>query len=247
VFPYFPQPQIRIGPVTVHAFGVLVVCGVLAGRAMILRRAARQGLSARTADRLCLWMLVCGFIGAHLYKALYEPRAILRDWTGIASFGGVLGGLLGGAWWMQRQRMPRAERFQLLDIFAFCFPFAWAFGRLGCTLAHDHPGVLTTSWLAVRFPRGARYDLGLIELMFTLPLAAVFLVLDRKPRPPGLFFGLLWILYGGFRLWLDTLHEAPTRYFGVTLDQIGGILGILVGLWVAGRQIKPGYPALRPR
>jgi phosphatidylglycerol:prolipoprotein diacylglycerol transferase len=240
VFPYFPQPQIRIGPVTLHAFGVLVLCGVFIGRTMILRRAARLGLSAQTADRLCLCMLVCGFIGAHLYKALYEPRGILRDWAGIASFGGLLGGLLGGVWWMWRQRMPRAERIQLLDIFAFCFPFAWAFGRLGCTLAHDHPGVLTTSWLAVRYPEGARYDLGLIELMFTLVLAVLFLVLDRKPRPPGLFFSLLWILYGGFRIWLDTLHEEPIRYFGVTPDQFGGMAAVVWGGLLACSRLSAG-------
>ena len=242
MLPYFPQPQIRIGPVTLHAFGGLVICGIFTGRAMIVRRAARIPLPARTVDRLCLWILICGFVGAHLYKALYDPSRIWNDWTGIASFGGVFGGLLAAIWWMRHLRMSRPQCFRLLDNFAFVFPFAWAFGRLGCTLAHDHPGVLSTSWLAVRYPTGARYDLGLIELMFTLLLALVFLALDRKPRPVGLFFSLLWILYGGFRIWLDTLHEEPIRYFGVTLDQAGGIFAILIGVLGA---VTPEYPALR--
>jgi prolipoprotein diacylglyceryltransferase len=47
---------------------------------------------------------------------------------------------------------------RLLDTAAFAVPFAAALGRLGCALAHEHPGRLSKSWLAVRYPGGARYD-----------------------------------------------------------------------------------------
>jgi phosphatidylglycerol:prolipoprotein diacylglycerol transferase len=101
-------------------------------------------------------------------------------------------------------------------------------GRLGCTLAHDHPGLPSTSWIAVRFPEGPRYDLGLIEFLFLIALTAAFYFLDRRPRPVGFYFGLYGVMYGGFRIWLDTLHIQPMRFYG-------GMAGVVIGLlgWTA--------------
>jgi prolipoprotein diacylglyceryltransferase len=44
----------------------------------------------------------------------------------------------------------------------------------------------------------------------------------------GFFFGLYGVVYGGFRIWLDTLHVQPARFYG-------GMAGVLVGLlgWAA--------------
>ncbi len=55
-----------------------------------------------------------------------------------------------------------------------------------------------------------------------------FRLLDRKPRPVGFYLGLYGVVYGGFRIWLDTLHVQPGRFYG-------GMLGVLVGLlgWAA--------------
>jgi prolipoprotein diacylglyceryltransferase len=39
----------------------------------------------------------------------------------------------------------------------------------------------------------------------------------------GFFFGLFGVVYGGFRIWLDTLHVQPARFYG-------GAAGVLVGL-----------------
>jgi len=36
-----------------------------------------------------------------------------------------------------------------LDVIAYVFPFAWAIGRLACTVAHDHPGTLTAFPLGI--------------------------------------------------------------------------------------------------
>jgi len=48
------------------------------------------------------------------------------------------------------------------DLVASAFPLSWVFGRSGCSLAHDHPGMLSNAWFAVQYPGGGRFDLGLI-------------------------------------------------------------------------------------
>jgi phosphatidylglycerol:prolipoprotein diacylglycerol transferase len=87
------------------------------------------------------------------------------------------------------------------------FPVGWVFGRTGCATAHDHPGVLSDSWLAVQYPGGGRFDLGLLELLLTIPLMLAFLWLARKPRPWGFFLALGCTTYAPLRFALDFLRE----------------------------------------
>src|SRR3954451_16403394 len=214
MIPYIPPPVWHFGPFTVTAFSVLAAVAILSARRSILRRAVRQGIYREEMDALCGVMLVAGFAGAYVAKAvlsdvaafLADPTLALRTSGGIRSLGGLAGGFLGGIVYLcVRGRSPFAM-LRRLDVIAYCLPFAWMLGRLGCALAHDHRGLWTDSWIAVRFPEGARYDLGLVEFLFLIGLAALFRWLDRSRRPAGFFFGLYGVTYGLFRVWLDTLH-----------------------------------------
>jgi prolipoprotein diacylglyceryltransferase len=94
------------------------------------------------------------------------------------------------------------------------FVLPWMIGRLGCALAYDHRGFASTSWIAVNFPEGPRYDLGLIEFLFLIVMGIGFKLLDRRPRQVGFFVGLYGVVYGGFRIWLDTLRQQPNGFYG---------------------------------
>ena len=97
MIPYFAQPELRLGPLTIHAFGVLVACALLVGMRIVRRRAAAQGLPDREVGRFLSWVLIGGFVGAHLVDRLvYFPRgtmadpfSLLRFWESLSSFGGV--------------------------------------------------------------------------------------------------------------------------------------------------------------
>ena len=125
------------------------------------------------------------------------------------------------------RRVSWSETFRMLDIMAFAMPFAFASGRLGCFLVHDHHGLPSDSWIAVQFPDGPRFDLGLIACLFLIPVSALFLLLDRKPRRAGFFLGLYGILYGGFRIWLDTLHIQPMRFYEGSALVLIGVLSLI--------------------
>jgi phosphatidylglycerol:prolipoprotein diacylglycerol transferase len=145
--------------------------------------------------------------------------------------------LLAGAIALLRFRRQNTRRMHRhLDAAATAFPFAWILGRTGCFLSRDHPGRFTTSWLGVEYPDGVRYDLGLIEALFTGALIAA-LPLTRR-WPAGVRTGSLLSAYGLFRYLLDRLHTDPPRYSGWTVDEISAVLVFAFGLSICALAVS---------
>ena len=254
MIPYFEQPNLHLGPITIHAFGVLVALGILLAFRLIRRRAARLGLDGALAERLAVNMVVVGFICAHVFDRIaYFPRDVLARpwsllfiWESISSFGGFLGATFVAVWFVRRQSEPGLG-WRYLDLIAWAFPAAWLLGRSGCALAYDHPGYATTFFLAQRYSdHVVRHNLGLYEALCTLPLVVIFQWLGRsKPRPPGYFVGLLALVYAPIRFLLDTLRWDDARYFGFTPGQYGSVVLAVVGFMILLRASRP-KPAPRP-
>jgi phosphatidylglycerol:prolipoprotein diacylglycerol transferase len=241
MIPYYPQPVLHLGRFEIHAFGVMAALGVVIGGRTILLRAHRRGVLAQEMFQFCATIYLCALVGAVVSKIVLDnypaffldPIHAIRANLGFRSIGGIIGGLLGGVLWCRLRRLTLFESFRRLDLVAYAIPLGWMFGRLGCTLAHDHRGLASTSWIAVNFPEGPRYDLGLIEFLFLVAMVIAFKILDRRPHPVGFYFGLYGVVYGGFRIWLDTLHLQPMRFYG-------GAVGVLIGLlgWAAMRTFR---------
>ena len=56
-------------------------------------------------------------------------------------------------------------------------------------------------------------------------MSAVFLILDRQPRPVGFFTGLVGVMYGGIRICVGAFTDQPLRF-------LGGSISVLIGLLV---------------
>jgi len=265
VIPFFEQPTLPLGPVTLHAFGALVGAALIAGSAIVVRRCRATGLDPERGGDMAIYAIVAGFVAAHLYAVFaYYPRDVLRDpllllkvWENISSFGGFVGGIF-GVWLFFRVRTPGlsgGEKWKYFDAAAFAMPFAWTIGRLACTVAHDHPGTVTTFPLGVslaspearayiasyyeaagrlaelpppeQLARMAFHDLGWYEFLYTLfVMVPAFLLLDRKARQPGFYAIAFLFLYVPARFALDFLRIADVRYFGLTPAQYAGIAGL---------------------
>ncbi len=232
MIPYIAPPSLELGPVSIPAFTLLALTAVVVGFEIVVRRAPRIGLEANEVASLVGWTILMGLLASHAIdtlayypeRAVRDPLELLRIWNGMSSFGGMLGGVGTASFLMWRRGWSRDKRLTFIDGLAFAFPFAWIFGRLGCALAHDHLGVASSHFLAVRFPQGPRLDLGLLELLVTLPIAALFLALDRKPRRPPFFLGLFFAIYGPIRFALDALRVQDVRYLGWTPGQYASIV-----------------------
>jgi phosphatidylglycerol:prolipoprotein diacylglycerol transferase len=257
VFGNFPETAVTLKP-----FGLLVALGAYTGTVAALRQARRLGASDRAVLSFTGFVAVSSFVFAHVLDAVFyypdevmdDPWLLVRLWEGLSSFGGFVGAFVGAIAWRLHYK---AELLPYADIVASAFPVSWTFGRLGCTIAHDHPGVFSDFFLAVKYPDGGRHDLGFYELLITVPLAAAFLVLRRKPRPWGFYGGVMCTYYAPLRFFLDFLRERPdsvapglfgsgdARYLGLTPAQWACLPLFSLGVVLLVRMRKAGH-ALPP-
>src|SRR5688572_6172816 len=151
---------------------------MIVGMRFVRRRAAGDGLEPMVADRMVTWILIGGFIGAHLVdrliyfpgETLADPISLLKFWDGLSSFGGFVGAVAGALLFFRRERS--LPRWRYLDAVAYGFPFGWIFGRLGCTVALDHPGKPTDFFLGQKSgphpDSPVIHNLGFEEALYTM-------------------------------------------------------------------------------
>lgn len=242
MFPYVPHPTLDLGVYRIEAFSVLVVIAIVVQFQITLRRAPRVGIDRKTASSLVGWAIALGLVGAHVFDVLaYTPEKLAENplvlfavWDSLSSFGGMLGGLLGIYLVMRAKHMSAAAMLRFFDVLIYALPFTLAVGRLGCALQHDHLGIASAHWLAVRFPDGPRFDLGLLEFLYVSGMAAVFALLGRKARPDGFYIGLFFALYGPVRFAMDSLRILEARYAGWTPGQFLSVAATAIGLGILG-------------
>jgi phosphatidylglycerol:prolipoprotein diacylglycerol transferase len=264
VIPYFNIDRLpSIGPLKIHVFGILVACGILYGSKLTQDRGRELGLTNEKVGSMITTILVSGFIFSHIfdvfaYQMSGETPTLgqwLNPFSGISSFGGfagALGGLFGWCHYHKEKVMKYA------DSLGYGLAAGWAFGRAGCFTAHDHPGRLTEFFLAVKYPGGARHDLGLYEFIWAFCVASLFAVMKRRGNQPlGIYVAILTTAYAPVRFGLDFLratdvHGADPRYFGLTPGHYSSIAVMVAGLflcrWVAkhGREQNPADAAPAP-
>lgn len=247
-----------VGEVAVQPFGILAATGILVGAHIAERRAKARGIPEGAVADLLLHAVPLGLVTAYLLNAVFydpeslqdlfrDPGLLLDRYLGLSSYGGFLGGILGALVWQRRRRMSLLKAG---DAVAYAFPAGWFFGRTGCFLVHDHPGVVSDFPLAVDdyWLQGVpRHDLGLYEALWSLAAFVLFVALGRRARPEGFFLAWLPLIYAPVRFFLDFLREGPdvggdVRYLGLTPGQYCSLVLLFVGLALAFRVRRGSSP-----
>jgi phosphatidylglycerol:prolipoprotein diacylglycerol transferase len=206
----------RIGPFTLHAYGVFVAMAFLMGIGLALKEARRVGEDPNKVLDLAFYMLIASIIGSRiLYVLVNWPMfkddllEIFRLWHGgLVFYGGFIGAVLTALWYM---RLKGLLLWKTADILAPSIAFGQFVGRIGCFFAGCCYGKVCELPWAVTFthpeslaPKGVPLHPtqlygSLIALLIFLTLTA----LKRIKKFEGTLFWTYVLLYGMARSVLE--------------------------------------------
>jgi prolipoprotein diacylglyceryl transferase len=249
-----PSPSsgaLTIGPLSIHAYGLMIAIGVIAAVWLLGRRLEQRGEGTREdASAIAVWAVTAGVIGSRLYHVATDWDSfkddlgrIPRIWEGgLGIPGGILFGALGGAWAFKRRGIPAAVG---LSAAAPSLALAQAIGRLGNWWNQELFGKPTDLPWALRVdadkvpagyaPGTTFHPTFLYEMLWNLALCVVLLRIDRQFKlRPGRLFAIYVVGYAIGRFWIEGLRIDPAHAAGgLRLNQwVALIVGAIAALYL---------------
>jgi len=234
---------VQIGPLVLRWYGVMIGIAVIVGVYVGAREAQRRGIVMDDAINLATWAVVCGFIFARLFHVLddlpyymADPiRIVLVNQGGMAIYGGLFGGVLGGFIYARRHGLPVGK---LADAAAPAMILGQAIGRVGCFFNGDHQGTVANVPWATMYtnPNTLVPDFGVprhptqvYEGLFDLALFGVIWFLRKRIHVDGVLFWIYAALYSLGRFWISFLRIDADFAFGLKEAQIASLVVFMVG------------------
>ncbi len=249
-----PRTGLKLGPLELRAYGVMIALGVLAAVWLSQRRWAARGGNPEQISRIALWAVPAGLIGARLYHVITDWRRFQSDgwldalaiWKGgLGIPGGMAAGILVGLWMVRRQRMNRGEAIAAV---VPALPLAQAIGRLGNWFNQELFGSPTDLPWGLEIDeahRPAQYlDVGtfhptfLYEAAWNLLLCALLVHLDRRRirrSVPTLVTDPSRVSRPGSLLAVYACGYGLGRLWieAVRIDHASLLLGVRVNIWMS--------------
>lgn len=132
------EPLIRIGPISIYLFGLMIAIGVLVSLYLFLKAAKKQGFDDKQLIDGVILSFIGGVIGARIvYILVYNPsyyfsnplEVFFLHKGGLSIHGGLIGGLLVGLIFLKKKKLPV---WKTLDIAAPFIILAQGISRIGC-------------------------------------------------------------------------------------------------------------------
>lgn len=229
-----PSPSngvFHIGPLAIHAYGLMIALGVIAAVWLAGRRLEAAGTGTREQmSSIAVWAVIAGILGARVYYILTdksepwrEPGRWLKIWNGgLGIPGGLIAGTLVGVWAAKRKGVSMSG---LLTAAAPAIPLAQAIGRWGNWFNQELFGRPTTlPWgLEIddrHLPAG--YESGtlfhptfLYESLWNVGLCLLLLQIDKRMSlRPGRLMAVYVAGYSVGRFWVEGLRIDPANSGG---------------------------------
>ncbi|OAB87176.1 prolipoprotein diacylglyceryl transferase [Janibacter melonis] len=249
-----PSPEVgawSIGPLTIHAYALCILAGIMAAVWIAQKRIETRGGREGVVLDIALWAVPAGIIGARVYHVITTPEpyfgpggslvAALQIWNGgLGIWGAVAGGAVGAWIAARRYDVPIGA---LADSVAPALPVAQAIGRWGNWFNNELYGRETDVPWALEIHRwdsstgravldasgqaeviGTFHPIFLYESIFCLLLALALLLLDRRRSlHPGQLFGAYVMGYPLGRVILETMRT----------DEAQIVLGQRLNVWTS--------------
>jgi prolipoprotein diacylglyceryl transferase len=269
-----PSPstgEIDVGPIAIHAYGLMLLLAIVACTVLTGIRWTRRGGDWDLVFQVAVWGVAFGIVGARAYHVITSWSEVPDEWWGVFAvwegglgvWGGIFLGVVAGAVVVRRSGN---SVFAFMDAVAPGLLLAQAIGRWGNWFNQELFGEPTDR------PWGLEIDLAhrplaylesetfhpvfLYEFTWNLVGVILLLVLDRfvRFRPPALF-ALYVAWYTAFRTYEETLRvDQAHEYFGLRLNFYVSVVLFALSLvffvyWQFFRRHRAGgeRAAARPR
>ena len=245
---------LKIGPLTIYWYGLLIAIGALLAAWVSSKEAARRGEDPEQAWNGLIFCLIFGLIGARLYHVFSSPAGgigwdyyrehpldIIAFWNGglrgLGIYGAVIGGVF-GLWVFTRWQKLNFIRW--LDIAIIGVPLAQAIGRWGNFFNQELYGYPTElPWgiyidPAHRLPGFENYErfhpTFLYESLWNFLTFGILLYLSRRYLDrlrPGDLFLVYGILYPMGRFLIEFQRPDAWMIGGIATAQIIAVIAAL--------------------
>lgn len=254
-YPAIDPVAFALGPLEVRWYGLAYVAGFIIAALVFRSLNRRWGVGLTDEDLLdtVLAGVVGLMVGARVGYVLFygagaywsDPISVLAFWDGGMSFhGGLVGILLAG---LVVARLKAVPALRLFDLGAVGAPVGLLLGRLANFINGELWGRETNVPWGMVFPSapGSQprhpsqlYEAGLEGLV----LFAVLMVLSRRKRGDGFMIGVLFALYGIFRIFVEFFREPDVQLGfvagGFTMGQLLSIPMVAIGVWLIVRATR---------
>ncbi len=242
----FPD-LIKLGPLTLHAYGTMLALSFLFGVLLARRRAPALGVSARDVMDLFQLIVISAIIGARILFVVFHLDAYEGQWWrmfflwegGLTLYGGILLCFL-SAWLFLRHR--RVPFLRMADVMAPSLGLGILITRIGCFLNGCCYGLPTEHPIGMCFPEGSEaartamilagehlhggdcitiHPAQIYSALGGLVILVALLLLDRRrPYEGSTFTGFLF-LYGLHRFTVDQFryYEDAMTVAGLSVNQ----------------------------
>ncbi|EIW14785.1 prolipoprotein diacylglyceryl transferase [Lactiplantibacillus plantarum EGD-AQ4] len=188
---------LRLGPIQVHWYGVIIASAVVIAVALAVREGQKRGIRPDDIYDMILWALPFTLIAARTYYVIFQwsyysqhPSEIIRIWDGgIAIYGGLIGAGIVVVLFCRSRFIPT---WLMLDVAAPTVIMGQGIGRWGNFMNQEAFGRVTS----LSFLQGLHLPEWLINQMY----------IQGAYRQPTFLYESVWDLLG-FVMLMVTRHR----------------------------------------
>ncbi len=226
---------LRLGPVEVSSYGLLLGLSFILGAWLAAARAGRKGLSPRLVVDASLWIVLAAMVCARLYYiALNAAEFRGAGWSrliplfgpgggmqGLSVTGGFIGGVLACFLFLRHKRI---QFLPYADAIAPSLGLGAFLTRIGCFLNGCCYGRPTRAWYGLAFPPESPaghyqslvhaprlFPTQLLLSVGGLAVLAATLIADKRSNKPGPAFGVMGMTYSAVAFIVDFLRSYPRQ------------------------------------
>jgi phosphatidylglycerol:prolipoprotein diacylglycerol transferase len=255
-------------PLQITWHGFFTAVGTLAGIWLAVRWATRAGFTEDDTFSVAMWGVIGAIVGARLFHVIdqwdyyaRDPIAILKvNEGGLAIYGTIVGGPIGGALYAWRRGFNVAR---LADLSAPPLILGMAIGRIGDVINGEHHGAHAPGFpLAVVYTNpNSLAEIGIpvhlavgYEMVLDLVIFAWLVWLARgvvrkpeggwrfnwEPRFPrdGMLFWTNLCVYSLGRFFIQFYRQDTPFALGLSQAQLLSVLTAMVAVWALAYQVN---------